>query len=183
MATPRKPKRVNASYLKKVPSEVHQAFAEYIFNTTGTEVNAEVVALVQRLYPLYLKSPAVVEAREKAKAEREAEAARKAAEKAQRVKERLAKLDEQRQKLLAELGLEGEPAEAEVIDAADRFETSDEDVDLSDDEPETEEAEDDEPEDDDEPEAEEVTLPEDEDEEDDDLWEDEDDSEDDEEDF
>lgn len=167
MPAPRKPKRVNAAYLKKEPTETHQAFAEYIFNTTGQEVSNEIVALVQRLYPLFLKSPAVVEAREKAKAEREAEEARKQAEKQRRVRERLAKIEAQRAKLLADLGLdEGqdpeEPVNLSVVPEPD----PEVEADLA-------EVEDN----DGEPESDEVTL-EDDSEEDEDLWDDEDEAED-----
>lgn len=150
MATPRKPKRPNASYLKKTPSEVHEGFAAYITETTGMEVDAGLVALVQRLYPVYLKSPAVVEARAAEKAAREAEAARKAAEKEARLKERLAKIEEQRQRVLAELGLDDvteppalsvvpdeEEPEVEVTESEDEVvvlsEESDEDEELWDD--------------------------------------------------
>lgn len=163
-------RRPNAAYLKKPPSAVHEGFAEFIAKTTGVTVEAKVVGLVQRLYPLYLKSPAVQKAKEAERAEREAEAQRKAEEKAARLRERLAKIEADRLRVLKELGIEDadedtpeddgeepepeeEPApvkrararkaaakqepEAEVIEAADRFTTEDDDesadeVDLTD---------------------------------------------------
>lgn len=164
MPAPRGKKKINAAYLKKDPSEVHQSFAQYIFNTTGTEVSNEIVALVQRLYPLFLKSPAVVEAREKAKAEREAEEARKQAEKQRRVRERLAKIEAQRAKLLADLGLdEQDPEEPVSLSVVPDPEVE---ADLA-------EVEDNA---DDEPESDEVTLEDDS--EDEDLWDDEEEAED-----
>jgi len=170
MATPRKPKRVNASYLKKDPSEVHEGFASYIEATTGTEVPAATVALVQRLYPLYLKSPAVVEAREKAKAEREAEEARKQAEKQRRVRERLAKIEAQRAKLLADLGLdEQNPEEPVSLSVVPDPEVENELAEVEDNADEESDGE---------PESEEVTLEDDsEEDEDEDLWDDEDEDE------
>jgi hypothetical protein len=162
-------RRPNAAYLKKPPSAVHEGFAEFIAKTTGVTVEAKVVGLVQRLYPLYLKRPAVQKAKEAERAEREAEARRKAEEKAARLRERLAKIEADRLRVLKELGVEDaedtpeddgeepepeeEPApikrararkaaakqepQAEVIEAADRFTTEDDDesadeVDLTD---------------------------------------------------
>lgn len=157
MATPR---RSNSAVVKKSPTPVHEAFAAYIEKTTGHTVPVGDVALVQRLYPLYLKSPAVVKAKE-AEAERKAEeAARKKAEKDARLRERLAKIEEQRQALLSALNIEDEqeskeggtvmpfpkpkavePVEDEdeddepevlVLSAEDEFEEADEDSDDED---------------------------------------------------
>lgn len=153
----RKPRHINAAYLKKAPSEVHEGFAAYIEATTGQTVAADTVGLVQRLYPLYLKSPAVVEARERAKAEKEAEEARKRADRARRAKEKLLKVEAQRQKLLAELGLEDSDPNAEVIEAADRFQQPEPDPEVEADLAAVEDNED-EPESDEEDSAEEVTL-------------------------
>lgn len=102
MAT-RKP---NAGLLKVEPTATHKALAEFIEKTTGHVTPSGDVALVQRAYPLFLKSPAVVKARE---AEAEAKAAAektKAEAKEARLKERLAKVEADRQRLLKELGIE-----------------------------------------------------------------------------
>lgn len=117
MATARK-KPVNAGLLTKEPTEAHEGLAAYITKTTGREVDGATVALVQRAYPLYAKSPEVAKAREAEKAKREAEAARKQAEKEARLKERLAKIEEQRQRVLAELGLDdvSEPPVLTVVE-------------------------------------------------------------------
>lgn len=117
MATARK-KPENAGLLKKEPTEAHRGLAAYITKTTGVETTPETVALVQRAYPLYAKSPEVAEAREAEKKAREEEAARKRAKKAERLRERLAKMEAQRQKLLAELGLDdvSEPPVLTVVE-------------------------------------------------------------------
>ena len=121
MAEPsaRRKKPVNAAYLKKAPNDGHVGLAAYITATTGEEMDAATVALVQRLYPLYLKSPAVVKAREAAEAAKAEEKARKEREKRERAQARLDRIEEQRRKLLAELGIEDEGGK--VIDASTRF--------------------------------------------------------------
>lgn len=96
--------RPNAKYLKKTPTPVHEAFAEYIKKTTGHEISVGDVAVIQWLYPLYLKTPAVVKARESAKAARDAEKATKDEAKRTRQRERLAQIEAQRRKLLEDLG-------------------------------------------------------------------------------
>lgn len=98
----------NKAYLSKDPTGVHEGFAEFIAKTTGHTVPVGDVALVQRLYPLYLKSPQVVKAREAEKAAREKEAREKQAAKEARLKERLATLEAQRRALLDQLGIEEE---------------------------------------------------------------------------
>lgn len=175
MAATRRKRPVNAAYLKKTPSEVHNGFAEYITSTTGEEVSAETVSLVQRLYPLYLKSPAVVRAKEAAAAAKAEEAARKKAEKDARLKERLAKIEEQRAKLLADLGIEGDldgEKQGDVIDASTRF--TDHGITFGEQAEEDDEDEDTEPEEDEDEVAEEATIT---DESDEDEWDDEDDDE------
>lgn len=106
-------KPVNAAYLAKDPSEVHEGFAAYIAKTTGHEVPVGDVALVQRLYPIYLKTPEVVKAKEAAAARKEREAREREERKQQRLKDRLARIEEQRLALLAELGEGSEEPEAE----------------------------------------------------------------------
>lgn len=121
------PKRVNAEYLDRDPSEVHTGLSEYIEETTGRAISAGDVALVQRLYPVYLKSDDVRKARERAEAERQAEIERKAAEKRERAQRKLDRLNEERAKLLAELGVDEEAtvtalrvvSEDKPIEAAD----------------------------------------------------------------
>lgn len=98
----------NKAYLTKDPTGVHEGFAEFIAKTTGHTVPVGDVALVQRLYPLYLKSPQVVKAREAEKAAREKAEQEKAERKRQRAQARLEALEEQRQRLLAELGIDAE---------------------------------------------------------------------------
>ena len=119
MAEPRKKRPVNAAYLKKEPNDGHVGLAAYISRTTGEEMEASTVALVQRLYPLYLKSPEVVKAKEAAEQAKAEAAAAKEREKRERARARLERLEEQRRKLLAELG-EDEPG-GKVIDASARF--------------------------------------------------------------
>lgn len=155
MPTKQKTKKpVNAGYLTKDPSESHVEFANFITRTTGEEVSPATVGLVQRLYPLYLKSPDVAKAREAERAAKAAEKAQKDAAKAARLKARLDKIEAQREKLLAALDLDplGEPEDEEPI----RFAES-----APEPEPEVEETED---EDDGEEESEEVTVEDDEDE-------------------
>ena len=94
----------NAQYLHKEPTPAHEEFARYITDTTGIEVDAFSVGLIQRLYPLYLKSPAVRKAKDAERAAREAEKAAREQARRAKAQEKLAKLEEQRQKLLAELG-------------------------------------------------------------------------------
>lgn len=101
-------RKPNAAYLKKAPTAVHSGFAEYIEKTTGHVVPIGDVALVQRLYPLYLKSPAVVKARDAEKAARDAEAAVKKAAKDAKLRERLAQIEEQRRDVLTKLGIDPE---------------------------------------------------------------------------
>lgn len=116
MATKKKP--ANAGVLKKSPSAVHESFADYITETTGVETDAATVALVQRLYPLYLKSPDVAAARAAEKAERDAAKSEREAAKKARLQARLDKIEAQRQKVLASMGLSGV---SEVVDASERF--------------------------------------------------------------
>lgn len=101
-------KPANAALLDKEPAASHQALADFIASTTGHMVAVGDVALVQRVYPLYLKSPAVAAAKRAEKEQRERAAAERAAEKRRRAEERLAALNEQRRKLLDELGIDGE---------------------------------------------------------------------------
>lgn len=74
----------------KPPTETHAGLAAFIAQEAGVNIPVEHVALVQRMYPAFLKSPAVTEAREARKAEREARKARQAAEKERRRLERIA---------------------------------------------------------------------------------------------
>lgn len=97
-----------AAYLKKDPTGVHEGFAEFIEKQTGHTVPVGDVALVQRLYPLYLKSPAVAKARAAEKAAREKEAREREEAKAARLKARLDKIEAQRRALLDALGIEEE---------------------------------------------------------------------------
>ena len=161
---------VHADYLDKEPTAQHEGFAAYIEEVTGQGVTPAVVGLVQRLYPLYLKSDAVQKAKEEAQRQKEEAAAKAKAAKERKLKERLARVEADRARLLAELGIE--PG-ATVIEAADRFEQ----------EPDADEGQEDahgvrpvsEPDEgeDEEPQATNVTLTED----DDDLWDDEDEEE------
>lgn len=123
----RRPK--NAALLKMEPTEQHTTLADFITSTTGQEVSAETVGLVQRAYPLYLKSPVVQKARAAEKARREKEAAAKAAEKRQKLQARLDRIEEQRKKLLSDLGIE---EGAEVIEAEDRFRQPDPETEAAD---------------------------------------------------
>jgi hypothetical protein len=121
---PAKPKYENIEYLDKAPSEVHQGFTEWIAATTGHTVPSGDVALVLRLYPLYLKSPAVVAARDLEKAERDRVKAVKEAERKERLQAKLDKIEESRAKLLAELGLEDDAfEEPEPLDETEPEET------------------------------------------------------------
>lgn len=142
---------VNHKYVAMDPTDTHVGVSAYIEKTTGQTVPAETVALVQRLYPLYLKSPEVQKAKEAAEAAKAAEAAAKEAEKKRRLKERLAKIEAQRVKLLADLGQDVALAAVPEPEPVEEFLDS-----LPDDEPEPEP----EPEvaEDGEPEAEEVTF-------------------------
>jgi hypothetical protein len=152
MAT-RKPKPpVNAEYAAKEPSEVHNAFSTFITTTTGVEVDARTVGLVQRLYPLFLKSPEVAEARNAAKAERESQRSQREAVKKAKLQRRLDKIEEERQRVLKSLGVTDAPAALSLVG-----EEVDPEVDAEDGE---------------EPEAEEVTLPEPEEVTEDDEWDD-----------
>lgn len=101
-------KLINAEVAKRPANETHVALAVYINETTGVLLEPEQVALVHRLYPLFLKTPAVVKAREEEKKRRAAEAAEREAARTAKARARLAKLDAQRAKLLAQVG---EPAE------------------------------------------------------------------------
>jgi hypothetical protein len=111
----------NKAYLAKQPSKVQSEFAAWIEKTTGHVVPEGDVALVQRLYPLYLKTPEVVKARDAATAEREKEAAARE----QRVREakadRLRKAEEQAARLRRELGIDTDdetgPAALSVVPA------------------------------------------------------------------
>lgn len=106
MATRSKPKRpVNAEYATKAPSEVHEAFAAFITSTTGVEVDAATVGLVQRVYPLFLKSPEVTAARDAAKAERENARAQREAVKKAKLQARLDRIEAERQRVLKSLGV------------------------------------------------------------------------------
>lgn len=147
-----KKKPEHADLALKKPTEVHEYFAAFINAAVGVEVDAETVALVQRAYPLYLKSPDVAAAREAEKAARAEQKAQAERVKEARLKARLAKIEAQRQKTLKALGLE---PDAEVVEAEDRF------VPVVEAEPEPEE----------------ITLPADDDD-DEDVWDDEDEEED-----
>jgi hypothetical protein len=115
----------------KKPTEAHKAFADYIKSTHGTKISAATVALVQRAYPEYLKSPAVVEARQAKSAARAEEAKRKAAEKQAKMQARLDRLENERAALLERLGVTGAEAETEPeTEHIDLSETP-EDVDLT----------------------------------------------------
>lgn len=113
-------KKANAAYLAKEPSAVHESFANYIEATTGVEIDSATVGLVQRLYPLYLKSPSVALARETERTQRQAAKAQRDIEKKERLQARLDKIEAQRAKVLASLGLDAQP----VVDATDRFVTT-----------------------------------------------------------
>lgn len=139
MATPRRKKPANAGLLKKDPTTVHEAVAVYIAETVGVEVDPATVALVQRVYPLYLKSPAVTAQKDAERRQREAEKAAKEAARQKKVKERLAKIELDRQRLLKQLGIT-EPALA-VVGAEERF-TDDSGVEVEEDVPVTAESED-----------------------------------------
>lgn len=90
------------------PTDTHRALAAWIDEKydVDLDITPDVVALVQRAYPLYRKSPEVAQAAEAARIARDAEAAKKAAVKAARDAEK-------RQRLLDELakldGKSGEP--------------------------------------------------------------------------
>lgn len=99
-------RKPNAGFLKKEPSETHKAVAEYVTKTTGHAVSAGDVALVQRLYPLYLKSDEVVKAREAAEQQRREAEEKKRKEKEDRLKARLREAEERAAKLRRELGLD-----------------------------------------------------------------------------
>lgn len=113
--TGRSRKPVNAAYLDKEPAASHQAFADFITSTTGHLVPVGDVALVQRLYPLYLKSPAVVKAKQAEKEARDKEARERAEAKARKNRERLAALDEQAARIRKELGLDTDDAVGQVL--------------------------------------------------------------------
>jgi hypothetical protein len=108
-------RRTHAAYLKKEPSKVQGEFAAWIEKTTGHVVPAGDVALVQRLYPLYLKSDEVVKAREAAAAQREKEARAAEAAKVAKKREKLARIEAERAKLLADLGIENDGPELSVV--------------------------------------------------------------------
>lgn len=93
----------NAGLLKQAPTSTHVALAEFITDTTGEAVGAETVALVQRAYPLYLKSPAVEAQKAAEKAEKERQAAERAAKRAAEIRARLEKIEAERAKILAQL--------------------------------------------------------------------------------
>lgn len=97
-----------AGHLAMEPTPVHEGLTEFIAKQTGHTVPVGDVALVQRLYPLYLKSPAVAKAREAEKAAREAEREKKRQAKAARLQARLDAIEAERQRLLRELGIEAE---------------------------------------------------------------------------
>jgi len=132
-------RREHAKVLKTEPSALHQGLAAYIEKTTGHTVPVGDVALVQRLYPKYLKSPAVVKQREEEAARKQREADEKAAQKRQRAQARLDALEEQRRRLLAELGIDGEQEsqDAKVLDFPTPAEPEADDEDEDEGEPET----------------------------------------------
>jgi hypothetical protein len=99
-------RRPNAGLLKVEPSEGHKALAEFIEKTTGHTVPVGEVALVQRAYPLYLKSPSVVKAREAEAAAKAKAAEDKEKAKQDRLRARLEAIEAQRAKLLRDLGIE-----------------------------------------------------------------------------
>lgn len=132
-------KPANAAFLDKEPAASHQTFADFIAETTGHIVPVGDVALVQRLYPVYLKSPAIVKAKQAEKEERERQAKAKADEKARRNKERLAALEEQAARLRRELGIETDDAVGQVLSLVPSP------VDEGSDEPEADEVADEEP--------------------------------------
>ena len=107
----------HAAYLKKDPSPVQTEFAVWIEKVTGHVVPVGDVALVQRLYPLYLKTPEVVKAREAAAVARKKEEEERAARVLAKKKARLAAIEAERQRLAAELGVEVGPALSVVPDA------------------------------------------------------------------
>lgn len=132
MATRSKPKRpVNAEYATKAPSEVHEAFAAFITSTTGVEVDAATVGLVQRVYPLFLKSPEVTAARGAAKAERENARAQREAVKKARLQARLDKIEAERQRVLKSLGVSDDGPALSLVgeEVADESEVTEPDED------------------------------------------------------
>lgn len=107
----------NAGLLKKAPTELHEGLAEFINTTVAPGlVDAETVALVQRAYPLYTKSPAVQKAREAERRAREAEKAEREAARKARLQERLDKIEAERRKVLEALGLEAMEVPEPVAD-------------------------------------------------------------------
>lgn len=118
----------HAAYLKKAPSKVQAAFAKWIEQQTGHAVPEGDVALVQRLYPLYLQSDEVVKAREEAKAAKERAAEEKAAKVRQRDEAKLVALEQERHALLQRLGIEpeGEVPTLSVVPATVEPEADDE---------------------------------------------------------
>lgn len=116
--TARRP--ANVKVLKEAPNDTHEALSGYITRTTGQEIDALTVSIVQRLYPLYLKSPDVLKAKEALKAARDAEAAAREATKRARLTDRLERLEAERQKVLEDLGYadkDDEPEEVPVQDS------------------------------------------------------------------
>lgn len=123
------PKYEHQAYLSKDPNEVHIGLADYIVKTTGHTIPVGEVAVVLRLYPLYLKSPDVAAAKAAEKAERDRVKAIKDAEKRERLQVRLDKINADRAKLLADLGIEDDGfEEPEAIEPGEGVE---EPVDLA----------------------------------------------------
>lgn len=107
-STTTRKKLPHKAILDKEPSALHESLAEFIASTTGHSVPVGEVALVQRLYPLYLKSPAVQRAKEAERVAREEAARKKQEAKEARLRERLAAIEAQRRELLDALGIDGE---------------------------------------------------------------------------
>ena len=143
-------RKPNAGLLKKEPTELHAGLAEFINKTVGPDlVDPELVALVQRAYPLYTKSPAVQKARAAEKAARDAERAERENARKARLQERLDRIEAERRKVLEALGVE--PMEVpKPVESADEEgfveepEVSVESGEVPEDDPEEEESEDDE---------------------------------------
>lgn len=120
MATRKKP--VNFALTQKDATPDHEAFAEYIRTTTGVDIEAGAVAIIQRAYPLYLKSPEKVAAKEAERLAREAEKAEAEAKKQARLKARLDKIENERRAVLRSMGLLDEEEESEDEDTEEEAE-------------------------------------------------------------
>ena len=109
----------HAAYLSKAPSPVQTEFAAWIEKVTGHAVPSGDVALIQRLYPLYLKTDEVVAAREAAAEARRKAEEEKAAKKREKAQAKLIELEQERFRLRQELGLEpeGEVPDLSVVPA------------------------------------------------------------------